>query len=184
MSDFSISSRYAKAFYEIAEEKKVLEKISGDIRLIHNTLRDSKELRAVLQNPIISEEKKHSIIKELFTEKIDSSTQGFLDFVINKNREELLFGITKRFLELFDEHAGIVNADVTSAIELDERQKINIKKKLEDYTDKQVRLSFSLDKNLIGGFIVKIQDTVVDASIRHQLQLLKSKFAEGSLTFN
>lgn len=184
MSEFSISSRYAKAFYEYAEQKDALNKISEDVLFVNNTLDSSKELRSVLKSPVIKEEKKHAIIKNLFNEKVDTATINFLDFIINKNREDLLFNITKRFLKLSDEHAGIMNARVTSAVELDSVQKENIKKKLEDYTNKKIRLSFALNEKVIGGFIVKIEDTVIDASVRRQLQSLKLKFTEGSLSFN
>ncbi len=184
MSEFSVTSRYAKALYEYAGEKNSLEKISKDILMINNTLDGSKELRSVLQSPVIKPEKKQAIIKDLFAEKVDHESLNFLNFIIEKNREDLLYGITKRFMRLSDEHAGIMNGKVTSAVELDDLQRSNIKKRLEEYTNKKVRLSYVLDRSIIGGFIVKIEDTVLDASVRHQLEILKEKFTEGSLTFN
>ena len=184
MSEFSVTSRYAKAFYEYADKKNSLEKISKDLLFINNTLEGSKELRSVLKSPVIKKDKKQEIIKDLFEEKIDRESLNFLNFIIEKNREDSLYGITNRFMRLSDEHAGILNAKVTSAVELDDAQKLSIKKRLEDYTNKSVRLSFALDRKVIGGFIVKIEDTVIDASVKHQLEILKEKFTEGSLTFN
>jgi F-type H+-transporting ATPase subunit delta len=83
---------------------------------------------------------------------------------------------------LRDERYGIVNVDVAGAIEITPQQQQRLAEQLERYTRKKVRLRFSIDKALQGGLRVKIGDTVLDATIKHQLELLREKLAHGQLS--
>ena len=175
MSDFNITSRYATALMELSEEKNAFTQVASDIDLVVNTLAGSKDLRATLSSPIIKSVKKIEILKEIFTKHISLDTENFLVFIVNKSREGLLFEIVKRFNQLRDEKLGLVNIDVTSAVEFDDAQKDSIKTKLKDYTKKDVRIDFEVEENLIGGFLARVGDTVLDASIKQQLRNLKKQ---------
>jgi F-type H+-transporting ATPase subunit delta len=180
MSDYNITTRYANALIELAEEKKSFEQVSSDIELVHNTLKSSKELRIMLTSPIIKQHQKSSILENIFVSKIGNDTRNFLRFMIDKNREDYLYKIVKRYLELKDLKLGIVNIIVTSVIELSENQKKELNKKLEAYTNKKVRINFKTDDTIVGGFIIRIGDSIIDASVVHQLDLLKNKFLDES----
>jgi len=108
----------------------------------------------------------------------------FILFILKKNREDLLTMIIKRFLELRDERLGIVDAKVLSTIGFSDEQKKKLQQKLEEVIKKKIRITFKEDKNLIGGFIIKVNDTVYDASIKHQLELLKENFLKGNIQQN
>ena len=161
-----------------AEEKNLFDKISDDMELVYNALNQSKELRNVLSNPVITEVKKKSILTDIFSDKISVETKNFLILIINKNREEFLYEISKRFLEIRDIKLNVVHAAVTAAVELDESEKELIEKKLAEYTGKKVRTSYGVDDKIIGGFLVKINDSLLDASITHQLELLKKRLVK------
>ncbi len=178
MSEFVISTRYANALMDISEEKNSFEKTLNDITLIHNTLKDSKELRNFLENPIIKVDNKSNVLKDLFGNLVDSGTFNFLKFLIEKRRENLLFDICKRFITICDEKLNQVNVDITSALELSESQKLEIKSRLESFINKKVIANYVIDSNIIGGFKAKFDDTVIDASVQHQLALLKKKLFE------
>ena len=184
MSNFTVSTRYAKAFLEFSEEKNIFETVSGDVELIFNTFNASRELRLAILNPVISNSKKNDILTALFANKIDGETLNFLQFLIDKNREEVLFDTLKRFLELRDEKLNIANVLVTSPVELSESQKEELKRKLAVYTGKNVKMNYRIDKSILGGFIVKIGDTVLDASVLHQLVLLRKKLLNQSYNLN
>lgn len=178
MSVFKISYRYANSFFQSVESKKTFYKYSEDMELIHNTLMQSKDLRSVLRNPVIKQNEKQNILIKIFGGKVQKDTLAFLEFVVEKNRENILTEITKEFLNLRDIKEGIVRTNITSSIELTESVKKDISGKLEKRTNMKVSPTFTLDKNLIGGFVVKIQGTVIDASVKHQLELLRKKFSE------
>ena len=107
-----------------------------------------------------------------------------MKFIVDKHREEFLGNIIEKFLELRDAQLGIINVDVKTAFEFSEDQKLKLKNKLEKIFDKQVRLKFSIDKEIIGGFVAKINDTIYNASTKHQLEQLKKEFFKSSIQLN
>lgn len=184
MSNINISNRYATALLELAEEKKSLEEIAVDVELVKNTLLGSKQIQLMLLNPVIKSEKKHQILTEIFKGRVSDEILDFILFILKKNREDLLTMIIKRFLELRDERLGIVDAKVLSTIGFSDEQKKKLQQRLEEVIKKKIRITFKEDKNLIGGFIIKVNDTVFDASIKHQLELLKENFLKGNIQQN
>jgi len=184
MADSRILHRYATSFLETALEKNNLDVVTSDIKLLVETLDQNRQLQLMLDSPIVRPETKLSIMKEIFNEKISKESMGFVEFVISKKRESLLNSIGKRFLELRDDHLGIANVFVTTSTEFSNEQKNVLQSKLEKILDKKVRLNFKTDLNLIGGFIAKVDDTLYDASIRHQLELLKKQFLTGDISLN
>lgn len=184
MSNYNIANRYAVALMALAEDKKIVQQVSKDVELIYLALKNSKELRAALASPVIKQEMKDKVLSEVFKSKISHDSMNFIKFVVEKNREDMLYQISGRFLEVLDIKQGIVNAEVSSSNELLDTQKTKIKDKLENLTGKKVRLTFSLDNRLIGGFLIKIDDTVIDASIKRQLELLKESFKSGGVDLN
>jgi F-type H+-transporting ATPase subunit delta len=87
-------------------------------------------------------------------------------------------------LELRDEYLGIASVEVTAAIGFTTEQKSSLQERLEKILNKKVRLNFKTEKDLVGGFIAKVGDTLYDASIRHQLELLRKQFLTGELSLN
>ena len=182
MSEYNISLRYANALMNLAEEKNILDSVFSDAELIFNTLSKNREIRTLLSSPVIRGEKKLSIMNEIFVNYISKDSKNFIEFVIGKGREEYLFPIYKKFIELRDEKMGFVNVDVTTAIELSEGQIKLITKKLEEFTTKKVRTDIKTDQKIIGGFLIKIKDTVLDASVKHQLELLRKTLIKEKTT--
>ncbi|MFC2133274.1 ATP synthase F1 subunit delta [Bacteroidota bacterium] len=178
MSAINITSRYAKALIELAEEKKSLEEVSKDIRLVYDTFSISKELKSVMASPVLRNDKKAEILKAIFQKNIKQDVMNFLLFVVDKRREEYLFAILKRYLELHDDKMGIVNANVSSPAVMNDAQIKKLSESLQKFTGKKVKINTKESKDLIGGFVVKIGDTVIDASVDHQLEMLKKKFLE------
>lgn len=184
MADFRILHRYATSLLETAIEKNKLDSATSDIKLVVETLDQNRQLQLMLDSPVVRPETKLSIMKEIFKNKISKDSMDFVEFIISKKRESLLNSICKRYLELQDEHSGIANVMVTSASDFSIDQKTVLQNKLEKILDKKVRLNFKTDLNLVGGFIAKVNDTLYDASIKHQLELLKKQFLTGDISLN
>jgi F-type H+-transporting ATPase subunit delta len=175
MSDFVIATRYANSLMMISEEKDTLNITIEEVSLIKNTMEASRELRVFLDNPVIHSEMKGRVLKELFDTRVSSDLTNFLQFLVKKGRENLLLEISKRFLFLSNQKLNRVDVDIVSAIELDDKQKEEIKIKLEKMVNKTITPSFKVDTSIIGGFKARFSDTVVDASVKHQLELLRKK---------
>jgi F-type H+-transporting ATPase subunit delta len=184
MVDYKVSLRYATSLLDSSIEKGSIDTVAADMELVFNTLDGNKHLAMVLKSPVIKPLVKSSILNEIFKSKITAETLSFLLFVIDKKREELLVTIVKKFLALKDEYLGILNIEITTAYDFKEDQKEEIKKKFETYLSKIIRLSFITDKSLIGGFIARAADTMYDASIKHQLEILRKQFLSGTVSLN
>jgi len=184
MSQYKVSIRYSSALLETSLNKKLFEVISEDVKFILKVFNSSKQLVSVMDSPVIKGQLKLSIIDEIFKDKINNESLNFLRFVIKKGRENYFINILEKYLDLMDEHLGIVNVDVKTAFKFDDDQSKVLKENLGQKLNKQIRLNYSIDDTIIGGFIAKIGDTVHDASVKHQLELLKKKFLEGGVTLN
>jgi F-type H+-transporting ATPase subunit delta len=184
MKDHKVSLRYASSLLDSSIEKKNLDSIANDMELVIKALEENKQLDLMLKSPVVKPEIKFSILNEIFVNKISRDSLSFLQFVIDKKREDLLSNIIRKFLDLKDEHSGIMNIEISAAYDFTEEQKEQIKKKFEGSLNKIIKLKFVEDKNLIGGFIARVADTMYDASIKHQLELLRKQFLTGSVSLN
>jgi F-type H+-transporting ATPase subunit delta len=182
MANLRIAKRYAKALFEIAEETKKLEKITNDVVFIDSLIRSSRELQLFLKSPIIKEDKKREVLKEIFSDsRVDPVTLKFIMLLVEKKREDILHDIVKVYQQIYDEKMGIVSAEVVTAVEVGERLKKKIEQKILELTGaKKVKASYRVDPSIIGGIVIRVGDTVYDASIRRRIQLLREQLIYGS----
>ncbi len=179
MAEYKVSKRYATSLLDLAVEKNMLEIISSDIELILSAMEKSRELARALENPVIKPEVKISILDEIFKSKVNAETMHFIRFLVKKGREDLLQEIAEKFLELRDERAGIVNVNIRTAFELTDVQTNEIKNKIEKMLNKKARLKIQIDPEVVGGFVAQVNDTVFDASVKHQLEILKQQLLKS-----
>jgi len=183
MSHYRVARRYARALITLADEQNKLETIVEDLNRVSAVVSSSRELALFLKNPSFGKEKKRNVLDELFSGKVDELTHRFILLLVEKGRENILQEIIGHYKMLVDEMMGIVRADVRSVIALEKKQEKSLKKQLEGYTGKKVEITFSLDRSLQGGFLARLDDTVFDASVRRQLEILEKKFmSNGSYT--
>ncbi len=180
MADYKVSMRYAVSLIDLAVERNMMDTISGDVELIVSAMEKSPELNRALASPVIRPEVKSAILDEIFKAKLNSETMHFVRFLVKKGRENLLYEIARKFLELRDEKLGIVNVDIRTAFELTEQQKNDLKNKIEKMLKKTARIRVTIEPDVVGGFIAQVNDTVYDASVRHQLEILKQQLLKGS----
>ncbi|MBM4169370.1 MAG: ATP synthase F1 subunit delta [Ignavibacteria bacterium] len=179
MSQIRIARRYAEALIGMAQEKKELARVAEDFRLIHDLVKESRDFQLFLKSPVITKEKKVSIFREILGNRIHQISQSFLEFLVEKGREGVLHAIITQFFVVMDENLGIVSIDVCAAVDLSDRQQEEIEKRFEKIARKKVRATYSLDKQLLGGFVVRVGDTMFDGSVKQQLRLLRERFADG-----
>lgn len=184
MSASRIAKRYAAALLDLVNEDKKAETIIRDLVLVQQAINNSRELSLLLKSPIVSKQKKSEVIAEIFGKKVGQAVLGYLALVISKGREYVLDKILEQFFILRDEQLGIVNVEVQSAAGFSSQQEKELTKHLETFTKKKVRLKFSIDTSLKGGFVARVGDTMVDGSVRHQLELLRSLLKNGAARIN
>ena len=171
-----IARRYAKALSEVLPDEK-LEKVLKEIQTLLSVL-DEKAIK-FFKSPIIPVEKKVELIKKVL-EKIEVSPElkKVLLLMAQKNRLGLLREFAEEFEKFAYERLGLVKAEITSATELDEEVLTKIKTKIEELFGKKAEITVKLDPSIIGGFIVKVADKVLDASIKTQLEKLKKAIVD------
>ncbi len=179
MIEFKAAERYAKAILMLGEELNKVDAIAKDFVLIENMIHQSQDLKLFLQSPIINVEKKKKTVKTLFGDKIDNVTLKFLLLLITKKRENIIPAIIFQFNKLLDVKRGIVSAEVTSVVPLNDEQTKRLIARLETITKKKIRIKFKTDNSIIGGFTIKISDNVWDGSIKHQFEILKEQFSKS-----
>ncbi len=184
MSTSRVAKRYAEALLDLLNEEKKAETVIRDLALVQQTINDSHELSRLLKSPIVSKQKKSEVVAEIFSKKIGATVQQYLALVISKGRDYVLDEILEQFFLLRDEQLGIVNVEVQSAVEFSSKQEKELMNHLETFTKKKVRMTFSIDVSLKGGFVARVGDTMVDGSLRHQLDLLRSRLKDGTVSTN
>lgn len=184
MRNIKITTRYAKALLRLSVEQNLLDTVSKDLEFVTDTIEKSHELKIVLKNPVIRNDKKIKILTSIFDGKISSVSLKFIQLIIRRHRAELLLDVINTFFSLRDDYLNIKPVLVKSAYELDSEIFNRINEILKNITGKEPCFKFQIDKSLIGGFIVQIDDTIYDGSIKHQLQLLKKKFKLGTIPLN
>ncbi|MEX0773875.1 MAG: ATP synthase F1 subunit delta [Balneolales bacterium] len=168
--------RYSSALLTLAGEQKKTGTILKDIEFINKTIQDSRELSLFLKNKIVNQDKKQAVLTELFKKKVSDLTWEFVAFLVSKNREELLFDATKSLLADYNEAAGIVDVHVYYTDDMKPGQVEELQSILEKKTGKTINLILKRDVSLKGGLTVKIEDTVIDGSIKNKLKKLESLF--------
>ncbi|WP_069132436.1 ATP synthase F1 subunit delta [Rhodohalobacter halophilus] len=175
------AGRYASALLKTALEKDILDTVYGDMLLLQETIDNSRDLQLFLKSPLIKKAVKISAMDEIFGDKISDLTKNLLHLLSEKSREKLLHDITRAFVALHKAHHGIIDIDVESAFELNEDQVDELKSKLEKSTGKTVDLHVSVNEELMGGLKVRIDDTVIDGSVKHKLSQLKEEFKAATV---
>lgn len=177
MRNLRIAIRYAKALFILSKEFELTEIIKKDMAMILETVNSTSEFQSFLISPVIKEQKKIAAIKEVFKDKIHSTTFGFLKLVIGKRRFNYIDTIAAEYLNLYRANKGLKLAEIQTAMPLEEDNKVAILQYLKDYSKHDIELAEVLRKELIGGFILKIDDIQYDASIKSKLNKLRKQYS-------
>lgn len=177
----AVSLRYARALVDALLGQRpglpasTAEVIPNQLEAFQSLLEENAELRILFSTPAISAVKKRIVLAELASRLgWEPMTRNFLNVVIQHDRMNLLGEIAAAFRALLDERMGITVAEITTARPLEEPEKKELETALHARTGRQVRLSFLLDPELIGGVTARVGSTIYDGSVRGQLERLRA----------
>lgn len=175
MNDSKIAVRYAKALFLSAKEKKVLDNVHNDIVFVLDICRQVSELMDLFNSPIIPASKKKVIVREVFKLDVNKLTLNFLDLIILNKRETFIPDIARRFISVYKKHKGITSATLTTATPVDRE----VRNRIIDLIDKayktKVDLAGKVEESLIGGFVLRIEDHLLNASVSSELKKIKKE---------
>ena len=175
MKDTKTASRYAKALLGLSTESGKLDNVLADMQTLSATISESADLRSLIHNPVIKEEEKSKVFSALFGDKFNEVSMNMIKLLIQNKREGLMRETAEQFISFYKESKNIVTAEVTSATKLDETQKKNILSLLKH--DGEVEMIEKIDKSLIGGFVVRVGDKQIDASISTKFKQLRKEIS-------
>src|SRR5579883_905265 len=171
--------RYALALIETLETNAGMETILQDMRNIHERMIASRDMRVFLQSPVVNKEKKKTILKSLLTGKISEPMMHFIILLCEKRRENVIPLIIQEFNDLCDLRMNIIRPRIASAIELSEKEKKSLEAQLNARYNKSILAVYNINKELRGGVLIQIGDTIIDGSITHQLETLRKRMYVG-----
>lgn len=175
-----IAQPYAQALMSVAQSKNQTEQFGEDIRALQRLLCESDQLQNFLDNPFIQAENKKAVINQILGENPNTYLRNFLLLLIDRRRISFLESICRQYLVLLRQLNQTVLAEITSAIPLSEGQQQAITQKVLAMTNaRSVELETKIDRDIIGGVIIKVGSQVIDASLRGQLRRLSLRLTSS-----
>ena len=179
MDNGRISVRYARALFQLAQEQHCEEAVyDGLTRFAHNYLMAIAQFNEVLADPIVAQEEKVKLMEMAVGEPIHDCLKQFIAFVAEQKREDKMFLIAMKFMEMYRAKHNILSTQVTTATELPEATYDKIKAFIKQTFDADAEIDVKIDPKLIGGFILDIENARMDASVAGQLNALKNKLKQ------
>ena len=163
-----VGRRYSKAIFEIAEEKNQVKEIYEMLNSAMVLYRTDKEFKNFILNPLIDNEQKKSVLNEIFG-KENSENLNILLYILDKGRMNCIKYIVAEYLKIYYRKNRILDVKATFTKELTDEQKKKLIDKLSQKTGKEINLEIKIDKDILGGGIIKIGDKIIDGSIRREL---------------
>lgn len=172
----AVAERYAAALADVAVERKNSETVKRNLAAFVEAFSSIADLRNALESPALNAEVKRKVIAEVAGKMgLDVAVRNFIYLVVDHRRTEVLPEIEQAFLSELNERLGIVDAEVTSAHELNDDEKRQLSAVLEQRTGKRVEARFQIDGALLGGAVVRLGSTIYDGSVRDQLKRLREQ---------
>jgi F-type H+-transporting ATPase subunit delta len=181
MDQSAISVRYAKAFFSLAKEKKLLPELKSDTELVFEVCSNSEEFKLLLESPVVKTSKKIKLIESIFDGKINNLSLNFLRLITQNKREVFIPSICRNFLALTRKDQNIKSAQLTTATEVSSKTLEKIKTILEKKLSTKVELSGKVKPDIIGGMILRLDDRQYDASVSKQLKNIKQKLLKTDI---
>jgi len=181
MNNSKISTRYAKALLQSATEQKILEPVRKDMEALLQIVSAVPELIQLLESPVVEQLKKKEIINNIFSDTFNPLTLSFVRMTIDNKREEHLPAMARMFIHQYKEEKGIKMAVLTTTVTLDKQARSRIIHIIQDTFNTKIELSEKIDQDLIGGFILRVEDKQLDASVIGQLKRIRKELLETPL---
>ncbi|MCQ2263795.1 MAG: ATP synthase F1 subunit delta [Bacteroidales bacterium] len=179
MKKTKLSGRYAAALYDFAVEQHCEDAVFQDMQLLTSVFNENRELRVIIESPIMPAEKKEAIFKALFEGKVNPISLQFLLLILKNRREPALTDIFDNYIQCYYRSHNIKIATVTTAVEMNDQLIGEIKKLLEEQTHSTIILNQVVNPKIIGGVVLHVDDFLFDASILGRINKLRAEFSHN-----
>lgn len=180
MNQSKISVRYAKALFQVAQGNHNLDAIKNDMELVALFCKQA-DFNLLLESPVVNTKNKKATLSSLFDGKINALTLKFLLMVTENKREIYIPDISRNFISQYLSYKGIKAAKVVTASKIDEQTKDNISSVISQMFKTDLELSVEENPEIIGGFVLRVGDEQIDASVATKLKKIKREFLDTSV---
>ncbi|ODS36802.1 MAG: ATP synthase F1 subunit delta [Candidatus Altiarchaeales archaeon WOR_SM1_79] len=169
----SVVKGYAAALFQVAQSEDLIEVVEDELYRLKETLQKNSELREFLSSLRMARDGKKKALMEIFGKGVSSVTLNHLNLVIDQGRQRKLLPIIEEFFALVAAAREKVTAEVITSVPLSEKMAEKLRRALTKGTKKQVFLKARVDPSILGGAIVRVENKIIDGSVRHQLEQMR-----------
>lgn len=169
----TLNKRYAKALLGLALENDILERSYQDMKQIHSVFADNKQLKILLQSPVIRISKKQNVLRHLFERLVHPLILRYLLIIVKKQRGGMLEGISGAYLTVYKHYLGIETVRITTALPLNDALRDRALATARKITPHDIEFEENVDSDLIGGFVLNLGDKQYDASVKNRLARIR-----------
>lgn len=176
MREEILARRYARALFELAQERQLLEKVRQELHSFLATLEENESFADFFRSPEHSRADKHAAVTKIFKERYSPIFFNFLLILVQKGRHHAVPAIVRAFDAFYDQFARRTRALAITAVPLDTKLAADLQARLSKSLNKHVDLENKVDPTILGGIVLNIEGKVLDSSVKQQLERLRAQF--------
>jgi F-type H+-transporting ATPase subunit delta len=176
MKEEILARRYAKALFELAQARHMLDKVRGELHNFAAAMEENKAFGDFFRSPENSRAAKRAAVEKAFQDRYSNVFFNFLLLVVQKGRHNAVGEIVQAFDALYDHFARRTQALAITAVPMDDKLSDDLKARLSKSLNKQVDLENKVDPSILGGIVLNIDGKVLDGSVKQQLERLRAEF--------
>lgn len=173
-----IAQVYARSLFEVATEHDKLDVVRDQIGELADALTENRELQVFFFSPYFSSEEKKAGLHRAI-DGADESVMNFLELLVEKHRMPVLFRIRRELDRLWEDANQLLPVQITSAVALEQSVTERLGEEIGRQTGRRVQLTSTVDPDVIGGIVLRVGNSILDASIRHRLESLRKQVARA-----
>jgi ATP synthase F1 delta subunit len=174
-----LANVYARSLFEVAQEHDQLDEIRDQLGEFADAVNESRDLQVFFFSPYFSSQEKKDGIRRI-VDGADERFLRFLELLAEKHRMPVIFRIRQEFDDRWADANRMLEASVTSAVELDEKIVKQIGEEIEKQTGRRVELTSQVDPDVLGGLVIQVGNTIMDATIRSRLERLRKQVTRAA----
>jgi F-type H+-transporting ATPase subunit delta len=174
-----IATVYARSLFEVATERDKLDDVRGQIGQFADALQDNHDLQVYFFSPYFSTEEKCDGLGNLL-DGADEAVSNFLELLVEKHRMPAIFRIRRELDSLWEDANQLLPVTITSAVELDSSTVEGIGRAIGEQTGRKVELTANVDPDVLGGIVLRVGNSILDATIRNRLEQLRRQVAKAA----
>jgi F-type H+-transporting ATPase subunit delta len=174
-----IAQVYSRSLFEVANEQGKLDRVRDELGAFADALDQNRELAVFFFSPYFSTEEKTRGLERAVVDA-DPTLVNFLNLLIEKHRMPVIFRVRRQFDALYDRAHERLPVEVTSAVELDEAVVHELERQIREQTGQNVQLESKIEPDILGGIVLRVGNSILDASIRNRLEQLRREVAKAT----